>query len=398
MDDAHDTAVEFLLSFSQSSTGTTTLVPTGSLATRQGAGLNLLDVSSNADQFGVNWAPQGLNGVRSQGLVLIGEGAATSLFTVSAISWEQMLSPSPIPAPPSDGVASKLNVPTVALAPIAPIPLMTAQQSRVAKGDPYSFTGTLPFGMIAEVTNAKGATYDFVRPKFDGYNGGHQISLIPAGAQNTKAEFPGQTILDDPYGTAVLSSDVATIFRADFTIQPGSAEAGVPVRRYDLSGYGASVFSDWSDPNVLGTGILKVQFKVWVGRTAYEVVQAQSIIYPWGIKIVRTITIERISGGDVTRQDSGWQAATAGQFNFPTKTAGEFNGAVHAGPVDGVFNVRNIRDNGSQFILDGITYVPVLFDADVQINENNPVVSGASQSVFVAESEHHWLGAARARR
>ncbi|MDQ6666140.1 MAG: hypothetical protein M3Z23_17300, partial [Acidobacteriota bacterium] len=198
-----------------------------------------------------------------------------------------------------------------------------------------------------------------------------------------KAEFPGSTFLDDPYGTAVLSSDVATIFRADFTAGPGAAEPGVPVRRYDLSGYGASVFSEWDDSNVLGTGILKVQFKVWVGRTACEVVRAQSIIYPWGIKIVRTITIERISGGDVVRQDSGWQAATPGQFNFPTATAGEFTGAVHAGPVDGVFNVRNIRDNGAQFPLDGIVYVPVLFDADVRVNANNPVVSGATQNVFV---------------
>ncbi len=379
--------LNFQLIFAQSASTTgITGTPLGSTlaVSRQNPGVNLLDVSSNADQFGVNWAPQSLSGVNTQGLLLIGDGAATSLFTVSAISWEQMLSADPIPAAPSDGVPSKLNVPTVSLAPIAPIPLMSAQQSRVAGGDPYSFTATLPFGMIAEATNAKGATYNFVQPQFVGYNGGYQISLVPEAAQGTtKPEFPGQTVLTDPYGTAVLSSDVATIFRADFTQQPGAAEPGVPVTRYDLSGYGASLFSEWYDPNVLGTGILKVQFTVWVGRTAYEVVRAQSIIYPWGIKIVRTITIQRISGGDVNRHDSGWQAATPGQFNFPTKTAGEFNGAVHQGSVDGVFNVHNIRDNGSQFPLDGITYVPVLFDADVKISTKNPIVSGASQNVFV---------------
>ncbi len=377
-------ALNFQLIFAQSTGTTGALLGTTLAVSRQNPGVNLLDVSSNASQLGVNWAPQSLRGVNAQGLLLIGDGAATSLFTVSAISWEPMRSTTAIPAAPSDGVPSKLNVPTVSLAPIAPIPLMTAQQSRVAGGDPYSFTATLPFGMIAEASNTKGATYNFVQPKFDGYDGGYQISLVPAGAQSsTKPEFPGQTVLTDPYGTAVLSSDVATIFRADFRQQTGAAEPGVPVTRYDLSGYGASLFSEWYDPNVTGTGILKVQFTVWVGRTAYEVVRAQSIIYPWGIKIVRTITIQRISGGDVTRQDSGWQAATPGQFNFPTKTAGEFNGAVHQGSVDGVFNVKNIRDNGAQFPLDGITYVPVLFDADVKINTKNPVVSGASQNVYV---------------
>ena len=361
----------------------------GSTLAREGnPGVNLLDVSSRADQFGVNWAPQRVSNILSDHLYLTSEGVWTSLFTVSAISWEPMIANDPVPVPPippppSDGVPSKLTVPTVRLAPIAPIPLMVLQHESAAAGHPITFTGTLPFGMIAEVQNDKGAQYDFVRPAFDGYLGGHQISLIPPNPTSTKPEFAGQTILT-PYGEDVLGTDVATIFEADFT---SGAEPGVPVRRYDLSGYGASLFSEWDDPDVNGTGILKVQFTVWVGRTAFEVVKAQSIIYPWGIKIVRTITIQRMSGGAVIRKDSGWQAATPGTFVFPPHdlkgNPNEFNGSVHAGPVQGVFNVRNIRDNGAQFPLDGNTYVPVLFDADVKINPGNPVVNGAFQNVFV---------------
>jgi hypothetical protein len=374
--------LSFALFFTQVAVASSAHVFDAAGATDGRGGLRLLDVSSNADQFGVSWNPRGLSNLQSERLLVADRGAFASLFTVSAISWEPMLSADPIPRAPSDGVPSRLTVPTVALAPIAPLPLMTLQQQSVAKGNPFSFVGTLPFGMVALVENDKGAKYDFVQPSFDGYDGGHQIALTPANAANTtKPEFAGQTVLTDPYGTAVLSSDVATIFRNDFSI--GGAEPGVPVRRYDLSGYGASLFSEWVEPHPIGADILKVQFTVWVGRTAYEVVKAQSIIYPWGIKVVRTITIQRLSGGDVLRIDSGWQAATPGLFNFPTTNPGEFAGAVHQGPVDGVFNVRNIRDNGAQFPLDGITWVPVLFDADVKINKNNPVISGAVQDVFV---------------
>ena len=76
-----------------------------------------------------------------------------------------------------------------------------------------------------------------MRPPFGDYLGGHQISLIPPNATSTKPQFAGQTTLT-PYGRAVLSPEVATIFEGDFTSGP---EQGVPVRRYDLSGYGASL-------------------------------------------------------------------------------------------------------------------------------------------------------------
>jgi len=375
--------LSFELIFGQSAVGNADM---STRATAPRTALSLLDVSSNADQFGVTWSPLGVRNIQSENLLLASDGSLTSLFTVPAISWEPMFSVAPIPAPPSDGVPSRLNVATVSLAPIAPLPLMTLQQKSVAAGNPFSFFGTLPFGMQAEVDNDKGAKYEFVEPLFDGYNGGHQISLTPANAgSTTKPQFAGQTFLTDPYGTAVLSSDVATIFRNDFS--SGGAEPGVPVKRYDLSGYGASLFSEWIEPNPVGADILKVQFTVWVGRTAYEVVKAQSIIYPWGIKVVRTITIQRVSGGGVLRADSGWQAATPGLFSFPSKTAGEFDASVHQGSVDGVFNVRNIRDNGAKFDLDGITWVPVLFDADVKINQNNPVVLGATSDVFVTSRD-----------
>jgi hypothetical protein len=49
----------------------------------------------------------------------------------------------------------------------------------------------------------------------------------------------------------------------------------VPVGAIDLSGHGASMFSFWQDPTI-GTGISQAQFDVVVGRTSYEVVQAQT--------------------------------------------------------------------------------------------------------------------------
>ena len=110
------------------------------------------------------------------------------------------------------------------------------------------------------------------------------------------------------------------IFQGEF-----SSGGGVPVLRADLAGYGASIWSEWLDPNAKGTAIIKVQFETVVGRTAYEVVKAQTTLYPHGVRLVRTVTIARQNAGWVQRTDSGWVAATPGIYNFP-------NAAVPAEP------------------------------------------------------------------
>jgi hypothetical protein len=38
-----------------------------------------------------------------------------------------------------------------------------------------------------------------------------------------------------------------------------------------------------------------------------EVVQARSLLYPYAVRVVRTITIERLNSAAFVRHDSGWQ-------------------------------------------------------------------------------------------
>ena len=89
-----------------------------------------------------------------------------------------------------------------------------------------------------------------------------------------------------------------------------------------------------------------------VGRTGHEVVQIRSILYPFGVHVVRTITLMRSNNGYVFRSDSGWKAESDGFYNFDytldLKAMGEVPVSnpyeFHAQPVKGVSNVREIRD------------------------------------------------------
>ena len=147
------------------------------------------------------------------------------------------------------------------------------------------------------------------------------------------------------------------------------------------------MFSEWSSFAADGPAIVKAQFNVFVGRTAREVVQAQSVLYPWGIKVVRTIVMDRRSGGGVLRMDSAGQAATPGLFRFPLLTLLQTPGLIHAGPIDGVFNVRRIRDNGSLITIDGVSYAPVLFDGDFRLDPRNPIVAGGFGGGFTVSHD-----------
>ena len=206
------------------------------------------------------------------------------------------------------------------------------------------------------------------------------LTLTPAansGIDGSDPCFPGQTIIDAPYVTQVLGSSVETIFEGDFG--SGGAQPSVPLARADLSGYGASIFSEWLNPLEPPPVIIKVEFEATRGRTLYEVIQAQSVIYPYGISVVRTITMERQNAGWVNRTDSGWRAHSSGQFQFPLHGSPPqpYPGAVHAGPLTGAFNVRNIREQGPQITSDGLTYQQVLFDADLAVAASLHVTAGA---------------------
>ena len=94
----------------------------------------------------------------------------------------------------------------------------------------------------------------------------------------------------------------------------------MPITRIDISGFGESLFSDWRNPVDAAAIICKARFDVIVGRTSREVVQAFSVLYPYAVRVVRTITIERQNGAAMVRHDSGWQPVSDGIYHYPQPT------------------------------------------------------------------------------
>ncbi len=126
-------------------------------------------------------------------------------------------------------------------------------------------------------------------------------------------------------GTSTLGYDVTVIFNGDFFEAPTQPRrtAGVPLTRIDLSGYGASTVSNWVNETPQFASTSQARFDIFVGRTAHEVIQVKSILYPWGIRVVRTITMLRVGSGYVYRFDSGWKAESDGKFDFRFKYCSE---------------------------------------------------------------------------
>ena len=55
---------------------------------------------------------------------------------------------------------------------------------------------------------------------------------------------------------------------------------------------------------------MDIAIPIFDGITALDVIQVVSIIYPWCIQVVRTITMQRQNAGWILRTDSGWQPAS----------------------------------------------------------------------------------------
>src|SRR5207248_8594977 len=99
-------------------------------------------------------------------------------------------------------------------------------------------------------------------------------------------------------------------------------------------------------------------------RRCVEAIRAQSFLFPWAAKVVRTITMQRQCAGYVFRADSGWEAVSPGDFNFSPLSAIP-PAHVHRGAVPGVYNIRRIREQPLLIDALGVRYRQVLFDADV---------------------------------
>jgi hypothetical protein len=364
-------------------------------------------------------------------------GALVATFALPQFSWEPMESTGestigPIECDPaSDGAPLLVASPdSQQLVPFAPAPVLVNNIANVAEGIPFAAVFSLPFGLNAVIVqyNARsskkpgvhstfieeggrfgtniprfpnalppsppqgGAPPKMLPPANPSLAGALSLSLMPENPGKSNAMFEGFTLIGDTlgtasaYGTTVLQSDVATIFSGDFN--PTGHEPGVPVLRVDFTGYGASTFSEWTDQNVTGPGITKVQFDASLGRTSYEVIQAVTVIYPYCIHVVRTITMLRQNAGWVKRSDSGWQASSPGTFAFPSDVASQYANAVHKGALNGAYNVRNIRDQAQTVSVTApanpkdpsagkvFEFREVLFDADLVLDGSLNVRSG----------------------
>lgn len=74
-----------------------------------------------------------------------------------------------------------------------------------------------------------------------------------------------------------------------------------------------------------------------------EVVQVFSILYSYGVAVVRTITIQRGNSVTIARHASGWQVVSDSRHQFPVP-AGTTPIVAHPGIVKGVVGVQNILD------------------------------------------------------
>jgi len=437
----------------------------------------LLDVSTNADLLGVSFgtfsqermamlttmlpAESGFP-LQVRGMEVVSRGMNVRAFTVPQISWEPVINLTPPPdptAPPSplDPSPQKINDPpfgpnyypddggptrilnnSADHVALAPIPLTDFLVENFADKKNFAAVSlfTLPFGMRAlALLQARYAFGSGSRPGANlhlnaktwtrGVTGARQLQTDGGQAlrEGESAMFMGSTvqvnnILDwsgTPTGTSTLGESVTEIFNNEFFLQPLQLihQRGVPLTRMDLSGYGASIFSDWLNPKAAIAETSQAKFDVFTGRCANEIVQVKSVVYPYGIKVVRTVTLLRANSAYCYRFDTGWRAESDGLFDFtyyvyvPGKdkdgndilipTARDANYPIHPGIVHGLFRVSNIREipeiepfqgqmvfpsgerivdgNGQDIANDSREFPydlqPVYFDADIEIE--NPV-------------------------
>lgn len=337
----------------------------------------LLDVSSNANQFGVSFASFGRDKlammrthavapvnndavanlqfpIQVKGMDVVSPGIFAKVFTVPQISWEPVLNltdpvtinpTNPTIEPPlgpnyypNDGGPTRIFNNSVQLVPLAPIPLTNFIIDKFAteKGNITASLFTLPFGMKAIAVLNKDVdpqppTIENNSYKFpNDLQGGIQLQFN-AGMLSTDTYplFHGGTLqLNNILNaggaktfTGTLGDSVSFIFNGEFVPKLNDLvkSRGVPLTRIDFSGYGSSIFSNWFNPDAQFAQTSQAKFDVFVGRTAHEVIQVRSMIHCWGIRVVRTIILYRSGSGYVYRVDTGWKAESDGRFDYSYK-------------------------------------------------------------------------------
>ncbi|MBE7184150.1 MAG: hypothetical protein INR68_07055 [Methylobacterium mesophilicum] len=371
----------------------------------------LLDVSTAASRLGLALRPPTrdretggtapLKPLAVAGLDLAADGRFVTLLMLPSVQWEPVRAlPGPEPFPEevrflNSGVPTVIDVPGVELVPLTPLAAYRTvlENFETPATRPSRARFTLPFGMVAAArlgssTSGRGARVGEARPAApDGMEGAHQIRIDAAdpslGPGETPA-LPGATFqfpVAVPVGggapVSILGTSVTAIFNG--VVGPAGADPMVPVTRVDLAGHGASLLSAWANPEDPETGVAKAEFKVLNGRAAHEVVQVKSILLPYWVPVVRTITMERRGSALVTREDSGWVAVRDGDYR-----AGPGSGIVtHPGCVRRATRVGNIRETGISASAGGHDFVAVRFDTDL-------VLDGAAAPV-PARRQEGWV-------
>jgi hypothetical protein len=373
---------------------------------------SLLDVSTNADLFGISFGTFGERNMllirthsadnqaqdpaafplQVKGMDVVSRGSNVRAFTVPPISWEPVFNlsePQRAGDPnegfnyyPDDGGPTRILNTGADQVALAPIPLTDYLVETFKIDDNFAALAsfTLPFGLRAlallqndyEFNNQKRlGTKLLMDPRdFPGkIRGGRQLEMYAGNplVQGEGKMFVGCTMQENnvlemdgsAQGNSTLGASVTTIFNFEFMPKnPGDIlrQRGVPLTRMDLSGYGASIFSNWLNPKATIAATSQAKFDVFVGRCSHEVIQVKSILYPWGIRVVRTITLFRTSTNYVFRHDSGWKAESDGKYDFafyvnidqgdgtlkPEFRSSPFE--IHPGVVKGLYNVKEIKE------------------------------------------------------
>ena len=332
---------------------------------------------------------------------------------------------------PNDGGATRIFNNSLEYVPLAPKPVIKDIIKRYKDGNgnlTWSYF-TLPFGMKAlafmqkEIPASDSPFLQFVNLTFN--NDLHTGIQIQCNAGKLPGDdfpmFYGIThqlhnIKDDNgIDCSTLGQSVSGIFNKEFGPHEDAPSLnknrGVPLTRIDFSGYGANLMSNWANPTAEIAQTSQAKFDVFSGRTAHEVIQVRSLVYPWGIHVVRTIVLYRTNTGYVYRVDTGWQAESDGLFDFSYRLTNHLSAAtpkeirtfrpkydIHPGLVKGLFNIKNIHEinekpfetisssDGDEFYLDGSNLdqpgpinqsaqlQKIIFDADVEIED---VIQGA---------------------
>jgi hypothetical protein len=379
--------------------------------------LTLLDVSTNQDLLGVAVGGRTGEDVATEpssgsfpvsDLSVYSEVGAMRVVMLPQTQWEPVRTldsdqdimtmgwfPTPL-ASATDGGATQIGARSQKLMPVIPEFALQGTFNAFMDGTPVGVRTTFPFGLVSAISLQPNATpdrkadlYQLTRPIFplEKAAGGFQLTAKAEGGRPDEGgispTFQGlmRQLLNGvdlatgaPLGISVLgetlqpTGSVETVFNNDM-----ATHRRVPVTRIDLSGYGGSNFSDWNNPFAAFAETAKVQFRLMTGRTALEVIKLNSVLHPWGIRVTRSVTIERRPGGGVIRRDSGWQAFTPGIFDYRYFDT-DVNNIVVApykfdtGVFRGFFNVRTIRPAPGKVFSYGVsTLVPYYFDAEVAL-------------------------------